>query len=66
MSVGRLVLERRAALGHTQAQVAQECGVSVRTVVRWESGAPPHTTALAALARYLGISVQDLIPPVAP
>ena len=46
----------------TQEFVAESLGVSRQAVSKWESGASdPSTTNLIALAKLLGVKVEDLL-----
>jgi transcriptional regulator with XRE-family HTH domain len=52
----------------TQAQLAETLGISKRTLIRWEDGqGEPGASELMALARFYGISIDqlvgDLFPP---
>lgn len=50
----------------TQQELADRLGVSNKTVSRWESGSYPDVTTLVALARALGVTVDELLDPKAP
>lgn len=50
----------------TQQELADQLGVSNKTVSRWESGSYPDVTTLVALARALGVTVDELLDPKAP
>lgn len=52
--------------GPTQQELADQLGVSNKTVSRWESGSYPDVTTLVALARALGVTVDELLDPKAP
>lgn len=52
--------------GLTQQELADQLGVSNKTVSRWESGSYPDVTTLVALARALGVTVDELLDPKAP
>lgn len=52
--------------GMTQQELADKLGVSNKTVSRWESGSYPDVTTLVALARALGVTVDELLDPKAP
>jgi transcriptional regulator with XRE-family HTH domain len=56
-NLGRQLASHRVARNQTQAQLAKEAGVSLRTVIRLESGA---STQLINLLRVL--RVLDLLP----
>lgn len=52
--------------GLTQQELADQLGVSNKSVSRWESGSYPDVTTLVALARALGVTVDELLDPKAP
>lgn len=52
--------------GLTQQELADQLGVSNKTVSRWESGSYPDVTTLVALARALEVTVDELLDPKAP
>lgn len=52
--------------GLTQQELADQLGVSNKTVSRWESGSYPDVTTLVVLARALGVTVDELLDPKAP
>ena len=52
--------------GLTQQELADRLGVSNKTVSRWEGGSYPDVTTLVALARALGVTVDELLDPKAP
>lgn len=56
----------RKSKGMTQQELADLLGVSNKTVSRWESGSYPDVTTLVALARALGVTVDELLDPKAP
>lgn len=56
----------RKEKGMTQQELADLLGVSNKTVSRWESGSYPDVTTLVALARALGVTVDELLDPKAP
>ncbi|MFD9963970.1 helix-turn-helix domain-containing protein [Amycolatopsis sp. NPDC058986] len=52
---------RREALGYTQEGLAQELGVELSTIGRWERGTlTPQPWRRTVLARVLGVSLQEL------
>ena len=54
------VKEERERLGLYQAQVAQEVGVTSRTVIRWEQNlSKPHPTHRRKLAQLFGKTIQE-------
>lgn len=59
---GRVISTRRQELGLTQKQLAQQLGISDRTVSRWERGVGfPDVSLLEPLADALGLSLGELI-----
>lgn len=57
----------RKAKDLTQQELAEQIGVSDKTVSRWESeGGYPDVTVLVPLARALGVTVDDLLDEKAP
>lgn len=61
--------EWRERRGLTQRQLADNTGISVMSVIRLErdSGSPsPTLSMLERLARALGITVRQLLPPESP
>ncbi|MDD2972574.1 MAG: helix-turn-helix transcriptional regulator [Lachnospiraceae bacterium] len=62
MSMNEIIRQRRKKLDFTQEQVAQQLGVSIPAVSKWESGATyPDVELLPALARVLKIDVNTLL-----
>ena len=63
-SLGGRIRECREAAGLTQAQLSSRAGVGRVTLTRIEKGEhSPRTETLTAIARALGVEVQDLILP---
>lgn len=61
--VGRRIAQARELRGYTQAEVAEELGMSVQSVSAWEHGRrEPGLDALAQLAQVLGCAVGDFFP----
>lgn len=59
---GRFLAELRKEKGWTQAELAQQLGVSDKAVSRWETGRGlPDTALLLPLAAVLGVSVGELL-----
>jgi len=50
--------------GHTVAEIAAGCGVSLKTVYRWKEGQMPHGGRFGAIEAMTGRKIQDLIPEV--
>jgi transcriptional regulator with XRE-family HTH domain len=62
LSIGKVIFELRKKNGVTQEQLANAVGVSVPAVSKWETGnSYPDITLLMPLARYLGVTVDDLL-----
>ena len=62
ISLGEAIKEHRMSRNMTQEFVAESLGVSRQAVSKWESGASdPSTTNLIALAKLLGVKVEDLL-----
>src|SRR6476661_8267526 len=61
MDFSEVLRSRRAALGLSQAQLAQRAGVSPRQLARYEAGEQqPELSAAVTLAEALGISLTQL------
>ena len=59
MGVGYLILQARAAIGASQAQLADLIGTSQPTVARWESGAQlPSVRSLLRVAEATGFQLR--------
>ena len=59
---GALIARRRAELGLTQKQLAEQLHLSDRTISRWERGVGfPEISLLEPLADTLGLSVLELL-----
>ncbi|MFG2985713.1 helix-turn-helix domain-containing protein [Streptomyces sp. NPDC048258] len=64
---GQLLRKVRRAADLTQGDIAERLGVSVPAVVGWESGkSAPDGEKLPALARALGMRLDELFPRVLP
>ena len=66
--LGARLAAQRLALNLTQAQLAQEAGVSKRTIERLESGAAAQLSAFLRVCRVLGLQerVEQLVPELPP
>lgn len=66
--LGRRLRRRRIDLGLTQADLAEEAGVSKRTVERLEAGAPTQTPNLVRILRSLDLlnTLSRLVPETGP
>lgn len=62
MSMNEVIRQKRKELDYTQEQVANQLGVSIPAVSKWESGATyPDVELLSTLARVLKIDVNTLL-----
>lgn len=66
--LGSRIAHRRVEAGFTQAQLADEAGVSKRTVERLEAGASVQLTSLVRVLRRLSLldQLDTLLPPAVP
>ena len=61
LSIGKVISELRKKNSITQEQLANAVGISVPAVSKWETGnSYPDITLLMPIARYLGVTVDDL------
>ena len=51
--------KRRSEVGLTQAELSQELGYCLNSIVKWELGKPPSKTALEDICSYFGVEVED-------
>ncbi len=59
---GNFISEKRKEKGYTQSKLAQELGVSEKTISKWECGKGfPDTTLILPLCDVLGISANELL-----
>ena len=62
ISMGEFISVQRKAKGMTQQQVADELGVSNKTVSSWETGAScPDISMLPVLAELYGVTCDEII-----
>ena len=60
--IGKLISERRKAIGLTQMQLANKLHISDKAVSKWETGkSMPDVSIMLELCKTLGISVQELL-----
>lgn len=60
--IGRYIAEKRRIKNLTQAQLAEQLGISDKTVSKWECGrSMPDYTLIQSLCETLDISVSELI-----
>ncbi len=66
--LGSNLARHRAQRALTQAELATQAGVSLRTVIRIEAGASTQLTNLVRVLRALGLlaNLQQLAPPLPP
>src|SRR6266536_754365 len=61
MDVAKVIRSRRAAIGLTQAQLAEAAGIDKRQIRRYEAGETYPTLPVAmAIARVLDVSLDEL------
>jgi transcriptional regulator with XRE-family HTH domain len=61
MDVAEVIRSRRAAIGLTQAQLAEAAGIDKRQIRRYEAGETYPTLPVAmAIARVLGVSLDEM------
>ena len=62
MNIGRIITERRKALGLTQRALAEELNISFQAISKWENNTSyPDVTLLPQLAAVLNISIDSLL-----
>lgn len=62
MTIGQNIQAARLAARLSQRQLAELCGISVRTIQGWEVGSHvPRADALFKVATALGIAVEKLL-----
>ncbi len=62
MEVGKVIFELRKEAGISQAQLANEIGVSQRAISLWETGAnEPKATYIYKLAVFFNVSSDYLL-----
>ena len=62
VKIGKYIAEKRKALGLTQRQVAEQLGMSDKSVSKWERDEGcPDITLLPAIASYYDVSIDDLL-----
>jgi transcriptional regulator with XRE-family HTH domain len=66
--IGQRLTNRRIELGHTQADLAEQAGISKRTVERIEAGKPTQITNIIRILRILGWleNLERLMPETGP
>lgn len=59
---GQKIRNRRFRCGLTQAQLADKCGVTTKSIYLWEKGkSNPSSRLIARVAAVLGCSIDDLL-----
>lgn len=62
IKIGRFIAERRKAAALTQAQLAEQLGITDRAVSKWENGrSMPDSSLMLSLCEILGITVNELL-----
>lgn len=59
--IGTFISQKRKELKLTQLQIAEKLGVSYQAVSKWENGSLPNGEMLVALARILGVTVDEIL-----
>ena len=60
--MAKTLKELRTAQGLSQFELAEKCGITDRTIQRWECAETPITTGrLATLARILQVTVEEVL-----
>lgn len=60
-SIGGRMRQRRAALGKSQAAIAEACGVNQKTISTWERGGPIPSEHVVTIADELGVTLEFLL-----
>ena len=62
IKIGQFIAARRKAVGLTQAELAEQLGITARAVSKWETGRTmPDTALMLELCNILKINVNDLL-----
>ena len=62
IKIGQFIAARRKAVGLTQAELAEQLGITDRAVSKWETGRTmPDTALMLELCNILKINVNDLL-----
>ena len=62
IKIGKFIAECRKNVGLTQAQLAEQLGITDKAISKWERGiAMPDTSIMLELCNILGISVNELL-----
>ena len=62
MNIGKIITDRRKALGLTQKALTEKLNISFQAVSKWENGTSyPDVTILPELAATLKVSIDSLL-----
>ncbi|MBQ8658088.1 MAG: helix-turn-helix transcriptional regulator [Clostridia bacterium] len=61
MDIGKALKEQRESVGLSQLQLAKATGIKQQNISRWENGVMPGIDSCVTLARYYGITLEELI-----
>ena len=62
MNIGKIITDRRKALGLTQQALAEKLKISFQAISKWENGISyPDITILPVLAAVLDVSIDSLL-----
>ena len=62
INIGKVLKERRNALGYSQTDLAHKCGVTPACVCQWEgSKRKPDANSLVTLSKVLHVSIDSLL-----
>ena len=62
IKIGKYIAEKRKGLGLTQRQVAEQLGMSDKSVSKWERGAGcPDIALLRTLCDYFGVDMEKML-----
>ena len=62
MNIGKVISDKRKALGWTQQMLAERLNISFQAISKWENGTSyPDVTILPKLAALLNISIDSLL-----
>ena len=62
MNIGEGIKQQRLRLGISQSELAKATGIHQQNISRWENNTHiPDVTQCVILAKYFGISIEELI-----
>ena len=62
IKTGKFIADERKKKGYTQRQLAEQLGISDKTISKWENGtADPSTSNLIAAAKLFDLSAEELL-----